>query len=555
MPAESAFAPYRLRPGALPAEAGRLAAEAAAQPIVVAVDEPLPAGMAASALAALPAWRAASPEEACRGADGSPSGAPGPARACVVSERHDRQLAEAAASALAGGFAGVCLDRPDASLALGLLGGGFCADCQRAFARDLTREYGDAFQPVDYLALAREAVAQASGAVSYGQLPFGRDFWRFRAEALSRALGRWTRAVRDAARDRPTPFEVAAHFEALGPAQLAAARHLDAAVFPAPLGPHACGAGLFRLLRAVMGRRACAASLAESTPGASLAALAGVAAACGIEVAPPAALEGSQDFAALRRFARGLAARRDAPGPSSPVVECAVLYSAEADLWSAGRHLAAVEQAGEVLAALRIQAPVVTRVHDAPPAAVLVLSGAEALSSNEARAVSRHLEAGGGVLAFGDVGAVDAAGRPSGPALPPGRASGVKVGKGTLAQLPALSPPREVGAVAPRLEPVERALSVLLGKGHRAASVVSRVPILVVLERNAALLDVHLVTLRGETAQGATLFLGLHVAGGTRRARFASADGADERISMNPSGYSISTVLPAFRGYAVLSVG
>ena len=50
------------------------------------------------------------------------------------------------------------------------------------------------------------------------------------------------------------------------------------------------------------------------------------------------------------------------------------------------------------------------------------------------------------------------------------------------------------------------------------------------------------------------LFLGLHVAGAVRRARFQSAGGADEKIVMNPSGYSISTVLPSFRGYAVLGL-
>jgi hypothetical protein len=65
---------------------------------------------------------------------------------------------------------------------------------------------------------------------------------------------------------------------------------------------------------------------------------------------------------------------------------------------------------------------------------------------------------------------------------------------------------------------------------------------------------VHLVAPDGERAQGATLFLGVHVAGGARRARFVSADGTDVRIPMNPSGTSVSTVLPAFRGYAVLSL-
>jgi hypothetical protein len=51
-----------------------------------------------------------------------------------------------------------------------------------------------------------------------------------------------------------------------------------------------------------------------------------------------------------------------------------------------------------------------------------------------------------------------------------------------------------------------------------------------------------------------TLFLGLHVAGAARRARFQATDGRDEKIVMNPSGYSISTVLPSFEGFAVLSL-
>jgi hypothetical protein len=80
-------------------------------------------------------------------------------------------------------------------------------------------------------------------------------------------------------------------------------------------------------------------------------------------------------------------------------------------------------------------------------------------------------------------------------------------------------------------------------------------PILAVLYRNSDRLDAHLVSLGAGPAQGSTLFLGIHVAGAVRRARFQSASGADERIVMNPSGYSISTVLPSFQGYAVLSVG
>jgi hypothetical protein len=77
---------------------------------------------------------------------------------------------------------------------------------------------------------------------------------------------------------------------------------------------------------------------------------------------------------------------------------------------------------------------------------------------------------------------------------------------------------------------------------------------LVVVDRCGSAVHAHLVTLGPDRAQGATLFLGLHVAGDARRARFVSADGTDVRIPMNPSGYSLSTVLPAFKGYAVLSL-
>ncbi len=558
MPVESAFAPYRLKPGTLPAEADRVAAEAGAEPLVVGPDEPLPAGMADRALAAIATWRADTEEEACRAADGSFAGAPGPARACLCSERHRRRIAEAAERALDAGFGGVCLDRPDAPLALGLLGAGFCSDCQHAFARELSREYGEQFQPVDYLKLAREALAQAPGAVGFEHLPFGRGFWRFRADALVRAVGAYSRAARDAARTAGRPFATTAQFEVLGPPQILAARHLDAAIYPAELVPHATGAGLFRLLRAATGRRPCAATVPAGTNPAALLPLAGMAAACGLELAgfEPEG-EVARGFSALRRFARLLSARRGAPTAASPVHECAILYSAEGDLWTGGAHRLAVQQAGEALAALQVQAPVVLREKDAPPSATLVLSGAQALSPFEAQAVKQRIEAGGSVLVFGDLGAVDAAGRPSATVLPPGKPAGVRIGKGMLATLPSLIPPLGSGLVPspPNPEPISRTLQTLLGKGRRAASAVSRSPLFVVLHQNDESLDVHLVSPSPEPLRGATLFLGLHVAGGAKRGRFQSAEGADERIAMNPSGYSISTVLPAFRGYAVLSVG
>ncbi|MFL5272423.1 MAG: hypothetical protein ACJ79E_10215 [Anaeromyxobacteraceae bacterium] len=555
MPVQTAFAPYRLPPGALPEEASRRATASAAEPLVVRLDEPLPGSMVGQALADVAAGHAAGSEEGCRAADGTPSGLPGPLRACLVSDRHRASVESAIASALAAGFAGVCLDRPDAPIAQGFLGSGFCPDCQRFFSKELAREYGDHFMPLDYLALAREALAQASGAVTFAQLPFGRDFWRMRVASLDRAVGAYARAARDASRKGGRPFEVTAQFEAIGPAQLRAARHLDAAIFPVKGEAQTTGAGRFRLLRAVMGRRPCAAALIDG-PALPLAQrLAGVAAASGVELIGLPAGDAAE-LAALRRFARLVTAQRHAPGVAEAVFECAILYSHEADLWTGGDHRVQVERAGDALAALQIQAPVVTRLDDAPPHSVLVLAGAAKLGPQEAAELKRRVEAGAGALVVGELGAVDSSGREAPAPLPVGKPAGVRVANGTVATIPPLPAPRPGAVLEPaQLDALARPVAMLLGRGRRAASVAGRTPVLAALYRNEERLDAHLVTLGAGVAQGATLFLGLHVAGTARRARFQSAGGGDEKITMNPSGYSISTVLPAFKGYAVLSVG
>jgi len=550
MAERATFAPYRIPPGALPDEAARRARELGAEPLLVPEGEPLPAALLPTALALVPAGGAGAAEEACRGADGNPAGAPGTPRACLNSERHRARVEAGVKRALAAGYAGVCLDLPDAPLALGILGAGFCADCQRAFARELSREYGDNFQPLDYLAMAREALASSSGAVSHERLAFGRDFWRARADWLDRAVGAYARAARDAAREAGRDFEVAARFEAIGPAQLRASRHLDAALFPLAAQTQATGAGLFRLLRSAMGRRACAVELQGEGPGPRLAAVGaalGVGVALGVAEAP--------ELGPLRRFAQAAAARGRAAAVGEPVAECALLYSSASDLWTGGDHRAQLERAGDALAALQIQAPVVHRAAEAPPGAVLVLAGAGALAPLEAVEVRRRLEAGGGVLCLGEPGGVDEAGRPAALPFPAGRASGLAVGAGTLIQLPALAAPRAGTLPDPRgLEELSRGLALLLGRGRHAISTAGRSPLLVAAYRVGGRVDAHLATLQAGPAQGTTLFLGLRVAGEARRGRFKGQGGEDERIPLNPSGYAVSTVLPSFGGYAVLSV-
>jgi hypothetical protein len=213
-----------------------------------------------------------------------------------------------------------------------------------------------------------------------------------------------------------------------------------------------------------------------------------------------------------------------------------------------------VALAAEALAAHHVQAPVVTRLADVPAGAAVVLADAAGLTAQEARELSRRLEAGSGVLTFGEASRVDEAGRTLGPFLPAGKPGGVKAGGGTVAQLPALVP-EGGGEAAVDDGQLEKALAALLGKGRRAVGVTGRARLTATLWRRGDAVDVHLVAPGGERAQGNTLFVGLHLAGGHRKARFRAAEGSEVEIRLNPSLSSVSTILPAFSGYAVLSLG
>jgi len=553
--APDAFAPFRLRPGDALAEVEAVAAETGGAPLVVDPSDGLPEGLAARTWARVPAGRAAVQDEACRAADGRVSGVSGFERACLHSPAHRERVTEAARAAIDTGHAGALLDRPDAVLALGLLGAGFSDSCQRAFLAQLRRDYGEQLEPFDYRRLAGEALASSSGAVGFEQLHFGRDFWRFRCDSLSDAVYAYTRPVRDLAREARRDFRVGARFDAVGPAQFEASRFLDAAVFPLRPLAHQTGVGAARLWRAVMGQRPVAAELPAAADAETAGRLASVLASSGVEVA----FEEAERAAAVspsRRLLREQTGRRAGLAFDDPVAECIVLYSAAADLWTRGTHRAAAEEAGELLSRMHVQWAAAVPRAALREGTVLVLAQAKALAAAEAAAVRRFLEAGGSVLAFGDPGQVDETGLALPPFLPEGRASGTKVGEGTIVVLPPLVPSPAagllVGPTAP--EPVARALDALRGKGKRAVQIQSRTPVLASLWRSPKRLDVHLVSLAAEPVRGATLFLGDAVAGSARRARFRGASGDDEKFALNPAGWSVSTVLPTFRGYAVLSL-
>jgi hypothetical protein len=543
--AQDPFSPYRLRPGTALAEAEASAAEAGAGPLVADPAEPLPDGLAPRTLALVRAADADGPAEECRAADGSPAGAPGPARPCLHAAPFLERVRAAGLAALGAGHAGVMLDRPDAALALGPFGAGFGDACLAAFDAWLRREYGDPLGPVDMRRLAADALATAPGAVGFDQVHFGRDLWRFRAESLPEAVAALVLPVRDAARAARRGFAVAAAFASAGPAPFASARHLDAAAFPLRAGSPGIAAG--RLWRAVMGRRGAAAVLPAGTPPAAAARAAAGLACSGVGVAfdDPSLAEA---LAPSTRLLREHAERRGGRGFSEPVAECAVLYSAESDLWTQGMHRAAFEEAGEALSRAQVQWSAVLSPAGLRPGTVLVLAGALALSPAEAAGVRRFLESGGAVLALGGVGQVDAAGRPAPLPMPEGRPGGLRVGDGTLVSLPPLAPG------GPEAEPISRAVETLRPGGARAAEVTAPSPVAASVWRSPGRVDVHLVTAGQEPVRDATLFLGDGVAPGARRARFRSAAGGDEKLGVHPGRRALSAPLPPFSGYAVLSL-
>jgi hypothetical protein len=508
MPLDPAFAPYRLAPGALPDEGSRSARLVGAGPLVAPPDLPLRPALLGEALASIEVGQAAEESEACRSADGGLAGSPASPRACLVGERHRQRVEEAARAALVAGYAGVVLHRPDAPLVEGLLGAGFCPDCQREFQRRLTRKYGDQFQPLDFLATARDAVAGAPGALSFTALPFGRDFWRFRHESLERAVRAHVRAARDAGREAGRPFSLCGWFGALGPSQLAAARHLDAAVFPVAVSGHPL-AGRFELLRGALWRRAVAVEPPADAPPVAWLRLASLGAPYGVGLAgvQPGGEAGAV-LAGIRALVHEVAARGAAPSASVPLSECAVLYSAEADLWSGGRHRKAVETAIEILASRQLQVTVALRPSEAPTGTPLVLADAECLSRNEVREVEKRRAGGGTLLSF------------SGPG------DEAHFSKAVDAQFP-----------------VER----------RAVALAEPAPVIASVRASGEAVDVHLATAWPERANRIRVRLPTVVTRGARRARFRMSDGTAARVRLVGNGRSVVAELPTFNGYAVLS--
>ncbi len=552
------FAPFRIRPGDPVPEAEAHAVRTLGAPFVVDPAEPASPRLASSALARVPAGRAADHQEACRDADGRVSGTSGHERACLHGAVHRARIVSECRSLLEAGYAGVLLDRPDLVLGLGLLGAGFCDACQAVFQADLRQEYGDQVEPFDFRRIVADELVSASGAVSFRKLHFGRDFWRFRLDSLADAVAAYTLPVRDAARGARRPFAVVGRFEQVGPAQFQAARLLDGAVLPLSPLPHHTGGAEARLWRAAVGKRQVAAQLPTGATAEQVARHAAALAATGVTVGLEEG-ERAAVLAPIRALLSEHAGRRDGRPFENPVAECLVFYSPDADMWSSGLHRLEFEEVGEILSRLHVQWDVATGGSPLRPGSVLVLPQAIGMTAVEATAVTRFLEAGGKVLVLGEARAAGPGGRMLPPFLPEakvGRAKATRSGQGTLVALAPLVPAPSAGPVAsaPSSEPVERGLAALSGRGRRAVQVVSPTPLAVSAWRPPRRLDVHVSSLGEGPVRGATLVISTEVSGSARRARFRGAGGIDEKVALVPSAGEVAAVLPEFLGYGVLSL-
>src|SRR5438445_471593 len=239
--------------------------------------------------------------------------------------------------------------------------------------------------------------------------------------------------------------------------------------------------------------------------------------------------------------------------PSEPLLDLEVLVSPFAEHWG-GAHF---RTAGACAAALaRAHLLLGARLDlSEPRAQVLLLAGCAALPAEDAARARRHVESGGDAIVVGKCATCDEEGRMGPPVFPEAKSGMERVGEGRVYAIAIDSdaPP------SPEAQLV-RAAREMLGRGRSHLSLSGRARLFARAyldpERK---LDVHLVNLDApRPAQGVLLHIAGQAAGAGRTGywfapeRDAGKDG--ERISLNPSGFSVSTVLPGIIAGALLAV-
>lgn len=493
--------------------------------------------------------------EACLDDHGDRAGGEEPVR--CPSSLDGRAAAAELSVAAAASADGVLLQGVARWYELGPAGAGFCSSCEEALLEALRDAYGD--HVLRFPALA--------GAGSEGLPPRERPFAGLRealrlSEPLESAKRAVLRARDEARRSRGAEIAVLAEVGPLHALALALCRHLDGLIFRLPSARPL--EALFPLLaaRAALGERAAVAVAPEDASAGQVTQLAAVAAACDADLMLPegASAEARAALAAHRRYQLLVRERFRA---TDPVADLTLYVSPAADHFGGGAHLRQSAAACAALAGAHLQ--VAVRIDQLPPGPqgrrLLALVGCDALPEEQAAQVRRHVSSGGDLLLVGPSSEMDAEGRLGDPLFPDVKPGLDRSGEGriwAIAPEGPLPPPVQLGPL------LTRAARELLGRGKQALSLSGRGHLLVRAyldpERK---LDVHLVNLDLREgafgpAQGLTLHIAGQAAGGGRAGywfapeRTGTRDG--ERIALNPSGFSVSTVLPAIQSSALLAV-
>jgi hypothetical protein len=285
---------------------------------------------------------------------------------------------------------------------------------------------------------------------------------------------------------------------------------------------------------------------------------------------PSASMEARAALAAHRTF---LSLVRERYRPAAPLVDAEILLSARCDHWTAGAHQRAASECAAALARAQLQPAVRLDLAGGARAQLLILAGAGALPESDAAAARKHVEAGGDLLLFGKALPVDDEGRIGDPLFPEVKSGLDRVGEGRVYALDDGAPgsvhpqgaPDRVASSSIALEALlARALRELAGRGRAQVTVAGRGRLFsrAYLDPERKL-DVHLVNLDLKndaiaTAQGVQLTIAGQAAGGGRSGYWFAPErdgGKDgERITLNPSGFSVTTILPSVNAYALLAV-
>jgi hypothetical protein len=529
--------------GALPAATAAPALQVGAQeeaPEVTGSPPPPPASTAFPRLISVDLSQARDEHEACRKPDGSLVTDESLTVRCPSSTAGREHAGRAVAWATHLGE-GVLLEGLDRWYRAGPAEAGWCKSCEFALIESLRENYGEHLLTFDVL----------EGLRSRGTFAGAREALRL-SEAVDAGKRAALRARDEARRGRGVEIAVLGRVGSLSAVALVLARHLDGMLFELPTLDAEEALLPLLVARAALGQRPAVAVLPASIEPAKVKLFSALALACDVDVMLPAGASPAAR-AALAVHRRYQAIVRERFRPSEALLDAAVLVSPFAEHWSRGVHLRSASAVAAALARAHVQIGARLALGE-PLSGLLVLAGCGQLSAQDGERARRHVESGGDALVVGRCATVDEEGRPLGLVFPEARLGMERVGEGRV-----LGVALDQDAPAGQDAQVLKAARELLGRGRAQVTLSGRARLFARAyldpERK---LDVHFVNLEEKPAQGVLLGVAGQAAGASRSGywfapeRDSGKDG--ERIVLNPSGFSLSTVLPSIGGSALLTI-